>query len=233
VAAAGRVHPDATAAPAWVGDSLRFVDAEITARRVGGAVEVTASGGTRWWSRPVGAAGTTWGSASAAVWLGPHLALVAAGGSYPVDYAQGLPAGRYVSLGVRLASRHPSQEDGLARDAALMRIGRPSAGRSSLRLSSPVVPSFEIRSSGEDRQRVRLEAPGARSVDLIGDFTGWRGLPLERAADGSWQATLVLAPGLYRMNLRVDGGPWGVPPGLPAITDDFGGVVGILRIAHP
>jgi len=222
----------ATAAPAWVGDSLRFVDANLAARLAGGAVEVTASGGARWWSRPVGAAGSGWGSASAAVWLGPHFALVAAGGSYPVDYAQGLPAGRYVSLGVRLASRRPGLADDLEHDAALTRVGRPGAGRPGPRLPSPVVASFEIQSSGEDRQRVRLEAPGAHSVELIGDFTGWRALPLQRAADGSWQTTLTLAPGLYRMNLRVDGGVWGVPPGLPAITDDFGGVVGILRIAH-
>jgi len=35
---------------------------------------------------------------------------------------------------------------------------------------------------------------------------------------------------VYRVNLRVDGGPWIVPPGLPSVVDEFGGAVGILTI---
>ena len=47
---------------------------------------------------------------------------------------------------------------------------------------------------------------------------------------GTWEARLPLAPGVYRVNLRVDGGPWIVPPGLPSVVDEFGGAVGILTI---
>jgi hypothetical protein len=222
----------ATAAPVWLGDSLRFVDADLTLRLAQGPIDLAALGGTRWWSRPAGAAGSSWGGATAAFWLGPHLAVVAAGGSYPADYAQGLPAGSYISLGLRLASRRPDREDSRGYDAALARIGHPSeVGHGSL-MPAPVVPAFEVGPSGEGRQRFRLRAPGAQSVELIGDFTEWQPLPLARASDGSWKVTLELAPGVYRVNLRVDGGVWGVPPGLPAITDDFGGAVGILRIGR-
>ena len=223
----------ATAEPTWLGDSLRYVDADLTLRIAEGPLELTASAGNRWWSRPAGTGGNSWGSAAGAVWLEPHLALVAAGGSYPADYAQGLPAGSYISLGLRLASRRAGREDAGQYDGSLARAGHPSETGLEPRMPAPVVPAFEVRAIGGNRQRFRLRARGATSIELIGDFTGWRPLALERAADGGWEITLELAPGVYRMNLRVDGGAWGVPPGLPAITDDFGGAVGVLRIGPP
>jgi hypothetical protein len=36
--------------------------------------------------------------------------------------------------------------------------------------------------------------------------------------------------GLYRIDVRVDGGAWTVPPGLAAVPDDFGGEVGLLVV---
>jgi hypothetical protein len=32
------------------------------------------------------------------------------------------------------------------------------------------------------------------------------------------------------MNVRVDGGAWGVPPGLTAVKDEFGGLVALLVV---
>jgi hypothetical protein len=32
------------------------------------------------------------------------------------------------------------------------------------------------------------------------------------------------------MNIRLDGGPWTVPPGLLAMLDEFGGSVGLLVV---
>jgi hypothetical protein len=64
----------------------------------------------------------------------------------------------------------------------------------------------------------------------MGDFTEWQPVALGRTADNTWMVTLPLSPGTYRMNLRVDGGPWGVPPGATPLADDFGGMVGVLRI---
>jgi hypothetical protein len=70
-------------------------------------------------------------------------------------------------------------------------------------------------------------------VELIGDFTGWQPVPLTRLPDGTWSVTLTVDAGLHRMNVRVDDGPWGVPVGLTAVGDDFGGTVGVLEIARP
>ncbi|MGE5100766.1 MAG: glycogen-binding domain-containing protein, partial [Deltaproteobacteria bacterium] len=73
-------------------------------------------------------------------------------------------------------------------------------------------------------------APSATAVELNGDFTHWQPVRLARGTDGWWTITLQIAPGTYQVNIRVDGGPWVAPPGLLTSTDEFGGIVGILRI---
>jgi hypothetical protein len=223
----------ATAAPTWLGDSLRFVDADLTLRIVQGPVELSAFGGTRHWSRPVGAAGSTWGGGSAAFWFGPHVAFIAAGGSYPADYAQGLPAGTYVSLGLRLASRRSGRD--APRPVAARVPETPSVPSSLIdrRLLTPVVATFDVYPSGAGQRTFRVRAPGAQTVELIGDFTQWQAVQMRHLSGGSWSVTVPLGPGVYRMNVRVDNGPWGVPPGLAALADDFGGVVGVLQIEGP
>jgi hypothetical protein len=220
----------ATAAPTWLGDSLRFLDADLTLRIVQGPVELSAFGGTRHWSQPVGASGSTWGGGSATLWLSPHVAFVATGGSYPADYAQGLPAGTYVSFGLRLASRRSGRD--VPRPVAARVPEAPSVPSSVIdrRLLTPVVATFDVHASGAGQRTFRVRAPGARTVELIGDFTQWQAIELRQLSDGSWTVALPLGPGVYRMNVRVDDGAWGVPPGVPALTDDLGGVVGVLNI---
>jgi Glycogen recognition site of AMP-activated protein kinase len=222
----------AAATPTWLGEDLRFFDAELTAGLVRERVELTASGGIRHWSQPVGAAGSTWGGASAALWFSPHLALVAAGGSYPTDYGQGLLSGTYLSLGLRLASR-PSGRVTPARVDARMPAPGTGPGPVGTRPPAVVVSTFELQRGGGGQQTFVLRAPGAQRIDLMGDFTEWQTVPLTRAGDGTWRVTLDVSPGPHRMNLRVDGGQWGVPPGFPAITDEFGGMVAILQIVGP
>jgi hypothetical protein len=41
---------------------------------------------------------------------------------------------------------------------------------------------------------------------------------------------LRLAPGTYRINLRIDGGAWEELPGYPTARDEFGGVVGVIVV---
>ena len=50
-------------------------------------------------------------------------------------------------------------------------------------------------------------APGAKSVKLAGDFTGWQQSPvtLHKAKDGTWTTSLTLPPGTYQYRLLVDG----------------------------
>ena len=226
----GGLTLSAIAAPTWLGDSLRFVDANLMLRLIVGAVDLYALGGARSWSQPSGAAADFWGNANAAFWVGRHVALVAAGGSYPTDYAQGLPSGAYFSVGLRLATRRSGRD--VPRPVVPRITEAPGAppNVTDPRLFTPVVPAFEVRAAGAGQRSIRVRAPDARRVELMGDFTQWQVIPLERQPDGTWSVTLSLSPGAYRMNIRVDGGAWGVPPGVPALSDDFGGVVGVLNI---
>ncbi|MDA8425356.1 MAG: isoamylase early set domain-containing protein [Treponema sp.] len=80
-----------------------------------------------------------------------------------------------------------------------------------------------------------LADPGARSVALAGDFTGWkgRGLELRRVgSDGTWGITLKLRKGgLYAYNFIVDGQRWIPDPSVPERVDDgFGGSSSLLRL---
>jgi hypothetical protein len=67
-------------------------------------------------------------------------------------------------------------------------------------------------------------------VELMADFTDWTPVPFAERADGVWELALFISPGVHRVNVRVDGGPWQVPPGLTAARDEFGGEVGLLVV---
>jgi len=51
-----------------------------------------------------------------------------------------------------------------------------------------------------------------------------------RAGRDEWRMAIAIAPGVHRVNLRVNDGPWSVPPGLTPVRDDFGGEVGLLVV---
>jgi 1,4-alpha-glucan branching enzyme len=68
-------------------------------------------------------------------------------------------------------------------------------------------------------------APGAGSVLLAGDFTGWQQAPLPMKKDkkGVWTKALSLAPGHYEYRLLVDG-EWRDDPHCPhRQPNQFGG----------
>ena len=48
--------------------------------------------------------------------------------------------------------------------------------------------------------------------------------------NGDWTVERVVAPGTHRVAIRVNGGPWAVPPNLPHVSDEFGGEVGLLIV---
>lgn len=67
----------------------------------------------------------------------------------------------------------------------------------------------------------RLRRADASRVSLVGDFSGWQPIPMERVG-GVWQARLPVPPGLYHFGFLVDG-EWHVPPAAPGqVTDEFG-----------
>lgn len=56
-------------------------------------------------------------------------------------------------------------------------------------------------------QTFSFTAPGAMSVQLVGDFTNWQERPIsmQKGADGVWRATVELPPGTYHYRFLVDG----------------------------
>lgn len=146
-----------------------------------------------------------WAGATVAVWVAPRAAVVAAAGTYSSDLLQGLPRGRFASLAVRLSGGRPPV---WARAWTGRAVHAPAGG------------------TGDMRFRV----PSATRVEVAGDWTGWKPVPLTRGPDGRWTLRLQLTPGVYRFNLIVDGGRWIVPEGVAAVDDGFGGKAGVLVI---
>lgn len=200
-----------------VNDVLRFAEAESAFRVDRGQLELVAYGGVRHWFRPDDAAAEGWGGASVAWWVAERFAVTASGGAYPADYAQGLPSGAFGSLGIRIATG---------------RLNRTRQVNEPLDLIMPPVrpgsPGLAWEPLGDGSARLTLAGLPAGRVELMGDFTGWEPVALAPAGSGRWSATLPIPPGIHRVNIRVDGGQWIVPPGLPSSSDEFGGAAGIL-----
>ena len=97
-------------------------------------------------------------------------------------------------------------------------------------LARPVVPDFRVTTKRAPSRLVRLRAPGASSVEIMGDFTDWQPVALEKKGRDEWSVVVPIPNGTHRMNVRVNQGNWGVPPGIPVLDDDFGGVVGVLVV---
>ncbi|HEY2805873.1 MAG TPA: isoamylase early set domain-containing protein [Gemmatimonadales bacterium] len=78
-----------------------------------------------------------------------------------------------------------------------------------------------------------LTAPAARAVSVAGSFNGWStaSLPLRRASDGSWEATVPLPVGEHRYEFVVDGQRWIPDPSAQSQADDgFGGTNSVIVV---
>ena len=217
----GRFGPVTMSAASFVNtvQETRYVDAGIHARYTRGWLELAGGMGSRGGDPTLGL--RAWGDISATAWLTRRVAIVAGHGGYPSDPTQLAPGGRYTALSLRFATRPPA-----LRDAVTRTMGYPSPN-----LVRPVVASFDVERQRDGRTRIRVSAPDAASVELMGSFTDWMPVALSRTRGNQWQITLALPRGTHLLNVRVDGGPWGVPPGVGTAPDDFGGVVGLLVIA--
>ena len=153
-----------------------------------------------------------WAGAAGTYWLTGNFAVVATAGGYPVDVEQRLPSGRYATIGIRVATRQP-----------LVPRGAPVVAR-------PLASDFHVTPAHDGTRLVRMHVPGARKVELMGDFTDWQPLEMTRVGVDRWELRVPLRAGAHRLNIRIDDGEWGVPPGVTAITDDFSGVVGVLIV---
>lgn len=148
---------------------------------------------------------SAWGGGTCAVWFAPRAALVLGAGTYPSDLLEALPKGSYLSLAIRLSKSRPT--------TAVL------ASRS---------PALYAKTRGPSE--FRFAVPGAARVDLVGDWTGWQPVPLERASNGQWVIRTRVGPGVHRFNLVVDGERWIVPEGSAAVDDGFGGKTALLVV---
>lgn len=213
-----------TASPAIVNDSLKYTDTQASLYWRRERLDLAAVLGFRIGDQVMttNASAKSWASITALAWMTPRLGIVASGGSYPIDPTQGFPGGRFVSLALRLATRGGGPQPS------------PRAGDEDLRPeAAPAgVTGFSAQREKSGGLTLRVASHGAQSVEITGDFTNW--VPLRLTPDGgaaeTWSVKLPIDSGKYEMNIRINGGPWVVPPGLLSMLDEFGGSVGLLVV---
>jgi hypothetical protein len=203
-----------------VGDTA-YSDLEGRARWRRGVADVEASAGVRLASR--GGGSGVYGDVSAALHLTAWMGLLVAAGTYPSDPVRGSIPGRFVTVGVRLAPR-PAP-----RLAVVPQIAPPQArgpGDAAGRLGVARVAVEQL----DGLHVLVVQVTGGRRVDVMGDFTDWQPVALAVAGNGRFLYAPGLPSGMLRFNLRVDGGPWGVPQGVGVAPDEFGGRAGVLVV---
>ncbi len=190
-------------------EPLSYADVSASWRREYSGLSYGATGGLR-----AGIANAAaldgWASVDAEAWFAPHAAVVASVGTTLEDAVRGVPRTRFVSLAIRLAVQPQATVAQLTRRAV--------AG---------VRVSVEALDDGTRRIVVR-GATGTR-VELMSDFTDWNPVALERSGD-TWHTDQRVSPGLHRIALRVDGGAWMAPANVRRVSDDLGGVVGLITV---
>ena len=79
-----------------------------------------------------------------------------------------------------------------------------------------------------------VDAPGARSVELAGDFSGW--MPagsLVQAESGKWSASFPFTLGVHEYAFLIDGHRWVLDPRAEVTSDGFGGQNSRLAVMEP
>jgi len=176
-------------------------------------VELTVRGGQRFGdSFDVTPESRQWASGQAAIWLTNKLAAVAGGGREPAQPTRGLPARSFASLGIMLAYWPIPR--------GVVPVETPLS----------LIRAFEVRAAGTSLQRFTARIGGVETVEIMGDFTGWDPVQLIRRGRDHWELLFPVASGIHQINLRIDGGQWIAPPGVPSVKDGFNGEVGVLVI---
>jgi hypothetical protein len=194
-----------------VNGEYRETEAEVHASRRQGRLSLAAVAGLRF-----GKVGTQreWGWLTLATALRGDVDVFSSLGSRSEQTDRGGHAGRFVQLGLRFNSRRP------------------------IPASAPPVPPpwpaprFEAARSQGEAWILTLQISSASSVELTGDLTEWTPVSLVRSPGKSsvWRTTVHATPGMYHIALRIDHGPWWVPPGLVAIPDGYNGLAGLLEL---
>ncbi|HEV8216824.1 MAG TPA: glycogen-binding domain-containing protein, partial [Gemmatimonadaceae bacterium] len=192
----------------------RFSDLEAMLRWEVGAFELSAAMGHRFGdSYDVTPDSRRWTSANATLWLNERVAIIGGGGRQPALPLRGLPARSFWMTGLQLAY------------APISKTAIPVALPHTV-----LVKSFEMRSGNNGMQKIVIHVGGVETVDVMGDFSDWSPLTLVRRGRDLWELALPLSAGMHQINVRVDGGQWVPPPGMPTMRDGYNGEVGLLVV---
>lgn len=205
----------------WTADT-EYLDIVGSARWRDESLEVDGSIGLRGWSQ--GGGEGLYGELHAQIPIWRRISVLVSGGRYPTDPVRGIISANYVTASLRVEAFSspvlptPSPLRALFRELA--RPGAPGTGEARM----------SVQTSLDNLHVIRVEAPGARSVELNADFTDWQPTALQRTGRGIWELTVRISSGVHRVNVRLNGDSWIVPKGLRAEEDDFGGKVGVLVV---
>jgi hypothetical protein len=153
-----------------------------------------------------------WWLADLTYWLTPRLGLNGRIGHSPADPQWGVAGGAFLRVAVRAVVGRGGSGPRLAESRATGFAVRRLAG-------NPVAAQFTLNG-----------ARGVERVELMGDFTDWSPVEMQRTGEGRWELRLGLKPGLHFVNVRYDGGPWRPPPGTRVITDEFERLTGVVVV---
>jgi len=101
-------------------------------------------------------------------------------------------------------------------------VGRRIWGRDPLPPARAPLHEVVEELEGASRIRVRVEPPrGTREMQVMGDFTLWEPVPMERRGE-SWVAVLEVPDGVHHFGFLADG-EWFVPEQAPnTVSDEWG-----------
>lgn len=192
----------------------RFSDLEGSFRWEAGPIELNAQTGYRFGnSYDVSADSRRWSSARATLWLNDRVAIVGGGGRQPALPLRGLPARTFGMAGLELAYAPGSKGS--------VPVALPH---------TVLLKKFEMQNTTTGLQKFVIRVGGVETVDVMGDFSDWSPLTLVRRGRDLWELTVPLSPGMHKINVRVDNGPWMAPPGIPTMRDSYSGDVGLIVV---
>ena len=194
----------------------RFSDLETSVHWEVGPLELTGQMGHRFGdSYDVTPDSRRWSSASATMWVSDRVAFIAGGGRQPALPLRGIAARSFGMAGMEIAYSPISK--------AAVPVSLPH---------TILVRTFETHAAANGMQKIVIHVGGVEAVEVMGDFSDWTPLTLTRRGRDLWELALPLSAGVHSVNVRVDGGPWAPPPGVPTMHDGYNGEVGLVVVSR-